>query len=1216
MRRVATALSLMLLASAARAFSPAVTTGAGLRLEIPELPLWTALGEPRDVVVRLTSLVDEPTAGQVRLSLTDTFRVVGDAAKPFALAAKESSSLTFQVTAGEGTYRAHYPVHATATFQRGGQPESLHAVLVVVAEPPAKPVAAPAASVIKADLGPLALAGLTPTRLWVTRDGQPGAREVAGSPSGDAETKAEFAVRRSVDRGGSRAAIAVHPPWSGGKIGTVAGEWSIALPTVRPITFTAGVAIRDTAPTEPASDGITVRVKVADATLFERHVASKTWTDISVDLSAFASKTIPLRLEVDPGPKRDTTCDGGYLGAPTVFCGPLPPTESAAAKAARAGKALDAARVARIGRRQAGAWQLKSEAGTTGVAIVWGPVGLPDAQIALATARGELVIDGLEIEISGAPLAQRLVGGGSGIAPAGDGFTWTRTIRYAGRDAVVVATIRPRGGVALDLGLTLNGGRDERGHPGFTRIALGPGSEAARRVLFGHGNVVQDSPGFRQGYGGFGLSTRYVGTEYPSGLSLVQAVDVIPDALEHSAARRQTTLVSRHDTVFTLIPSERGAFAGARVWRGINGLKAAAGVAQIAGRMCLDQWGGDYAKTAADLELATRYGLDDAVFVKHVWQRWGYDYRLPDIYPPAGNRDDFDKMVTAAKANGRLLCLHDNYIDFYPDADGFTYDHVAFGEDGQPHRAWLNEGREAQSYRWLPTAYQPFLERNLALVAKENGPTSYFIDVFSAIAPYDGYDRSGRYFTRQTTARAWGETFDRVRQVLGGPTISEAGTDALIGHLDAAQADHIGIRTARADFSMSLPCADAERVPWFDMAHHRRFVQLAGGLGPRYAGGQPDKLHGYGSDDYLTLTALCGRTPMSDGPFGRRAVMTYYLLSDLCRALEHQEMLTHEFVDDRVDRQRVTFDEGTVTVNRGDADWTVDGKVLPNYGMVAKVGQQQVDISRRGGVITAMASSLGRLFVDARPPDSNRHAVAPSVTRVEDLGGRRYRLTMIWDVQEPQLASVRPFIHMCGELAQLPGATKNGDILWQTGAGQVTPQMLGAKGRYEVKLEGELPAALRPGPVAIRYGLYDPTDGGRLELDAPSSGDGRFDGGTLNITGEGPVAKVGWTAPAAREPERANTARRIIDFGPVATNLAFRLTKATDQMELTLLPYTQAGTVVLHLDKLGAVGKVVSVEQLDLDGQPVTTVAPRTAGRDVTFETAARAFRYRVKLAP
>ena len=46
---------------------------------------------------------------------------------------------------------------------------------------------------------------------------------------------------------------------------------------------------------------------------------------------------------------------------------------------------------------------------------------------------------------------------------------------------------------------------------------------------------------------------------------------------------------------------------------------------------------------------------------------------------------------------------------------------------------------------------------------------------------------------------------------------------------------------------------------------------------------------------------------------------------------------------------------------------------------------------------------------------------------------------------------------------------------------------------------------------------------------ALSTGDGRYDGGQLTITGEGAATKIGWTAPGAREPERANTARRVIE---------------------------------------------------------------------------------------
>ena len=66
-------------------------------------------------------------------------------------------------------------------------------------------------------------------------------------------------------------------------------------------------------------------------------------------------------------------------------------------------------------------------------------------------------------------------------------------------------------------------------------------------------------------------------------------------------------------------------------------------------------------------------------------------------------------------------------------------------------------------------------------------------------------------------------------------------------------------------------------------------VPLAGGLGQRYAAGGDSTpapaVHSYASDDYLTNTVLGGRNPMCDGPFSRSAVMTYWLLHDLCAEL-------------------------------------------------------------------------------------------------------------------------------------------------------------------------------------------------------------------------------------------------------------------------------------------------------------------------------------------
>jgi len=742
------------------------------------------------------------------------------------------------------------------------------------------------------------------------------------------------------------------------------------LPQEKPIRFEAGLAIRDNAATEPPSDGVTFIVQVkpgggAPQTLASQHSTAKVWEELSVDLSAYAGQAIELILTGDPGPKRDTTCDSAFWGGPRIRVGEGLPKEAPAARQARAQQALRQARAARGGDGQAG-WQIRSEAGLAGAAVVPGPRGMTDAQIAFSTTGGEVVFDGFEVQIDGFDLSEVTMTQPNPAAPPNAGKHLVVAIMH-GRPIPIEASFTAADGT-LKIGWSMPGvTRDRRGEPRFTRLGLGAADVQTKRVYFGHGHVIEGAPRMTFGYGGFSLSTRYMGVEYANGLALVTASEPVPDRLEHDQAARKTSLIAHHDATFCFVPSERGAFAAARVWRLQSDLKASPDLPDLRGKMCLDQWGGDYAEAAKGLTLATAYGLDEAVFVKHVWQRWGYDYRLPDIYPPAGDRAGFDAMVKAAQLNGRLLALHDNYIDLYPDADGFTFDLVGFQENGQPRKAWYNKGRQAQSYKWHPDKFLPFLERNLALIEQHIKPDSYFIDVWSAAPGVDQYDRAGNFSSKMDDMRSRAVGFQRTRELLHGSTISEAGHDGLVGELAAAQADHLMVTPEGGEHVIAAKFTQWDRVPWFDMGHHGRFILYAGGLGGRYQGGQPTALHGYGSDDYLSLTVLGGRTPMCDGPFSRRTVSTYWLLQPICAELETQDMLAHRFDGDTVRRQEVTWSNGQVTVNRGPTDWTVDGRILPEYGFVAKAGNFSADISRRDGVISASVRGAGVFFADARP---------------------------------------------------------------------------------------------------------------------------------------------------------------------------------------------------------------------------------------------------------
>ena len=104
----------------------------------------------------------------------------------------------------------------------------------------------------------------------------------------------------------------------------------------------------------------------------------------------------------------------------------------------------------------------------------------------------------------------------------------------------------------------------------------------------------------------------------------------------------------------------------------------------------------------ATTAIGTQPKRFDALSVTGLLIRWsygitgsggGYDYRLPDIYPPnpmMGTLADFVELVQACKTNGVLFAPHDNYIDFYPDAEDFSYNTITFNPIGQPVRAYVS----------------------------------------------------------------------------------------------------------------------------------------------------------------------------------------------------------------------------------------------------------------------------------------------------------------------------------------------------------------------------------------------------------------------------------------------------------------------------------------------------------------------------------------------
>ncbi len=1198
----------------AMAFNGHIVTEGPLVLFIEEPASVTQIDQPVDVAVTLENTGAGPLEVDVRIGdLVDEWRVVGRTNRHVRIDSQAKTQMSFQIAASSGVLSALYPIHVYASFRHGGKDVTAHAIRIFKSDfetpvvssftPTGLPV-----NVLSAR-GVLPLWSLRTCRVtWQFFD-KPLAYMPVGWQGSSSESSAYLSIG-PVTRGATRQAITMHPPWRPAG-GTIFVEYRVTLPNMTPLTLTFANAIRDSTATEPASDGVTFRVWVDQQKLFERHTDSKLWLDGTADLSAYRGQTVLLRLESHPGPKRDTTCDSCFWAEPVLIAGPRPePTPEADRQQRR-----DAART--LVRAGEGEGALFSLADGYRAALLPGKAGLLDGAIAIGNREACVVFDGLRVSLLGyaagsSPSAVNLAGR-MDWADDGHCLNVTQPLELAGEKFDLTVRIRPEGN-----GLRIKVDCPKR----ITDFALGPADRKAPRVYYGHGYCIVEPQAFRAGFGGHNLSTSHVGFDFDEGLSLLVACDYPPDFLEVDPQSRTYALHTHLDATMTLVPSTAGAFDCAKKYRPLYDKKASPGFARKAGRFVFDIWGGHYAQIAKTMEEMIRYGLTDSLLTVHVWQRWGYDYRLPDIYPPLpslGTVEDMQRIARVCAEHDIPWGQHDNYIDFYPDAQGYSYDNICFTEDGKPIRAWLNEGRDAQSYRWRPDRFLPWLKRNLAIIKPNLQPTHYFIDVFTSIDCFDYYDRAGQYHSMLETRQCWGEAFAWIRDTLGGnaPMTSEAGDDQLIGYLDGADCQHLQLSPEYESFCNRLPCQDWERVPWYDAVLHDKFSLHGVGYSGRYQGGRSRQEHGIESDDYLSAEVLEGHAMMIDAEaFGRGAVRKYWLAQDFIRSIATDGIADVQFVDGDIHRQIITWQSGArVYVNRSDSDWHVAGKTLPQYGYYAINSQIESSVEKIGGVVVEQSRRPARWYFNARGfgPESQL-AIHPQAASVEYLGDRRFKLITNWQAHEPAPKDLHVFIHFTSD-----ESGRSDGIAFQSGG---SPSPGTSRWTDTIRLGDnwivQVPGQCGPGQYEILVGLWDPAGGRRYGLLGSDDGTMRHRLGTLVVEGTADrIDDIRLIQNSAAETGVAtwNTDRTLVDFGPAITPGAFRCERAQDGLVVTPLPHLGPIPVALRLTRFGLSGAdaVKSMTAIHPNGEAIRPVDFERAGDLLRFVTRRDEFAYRIR---
>lgn len=1119
--------------------------------------------------VTLTNKGAESIQGQLRLGVVDDWSFAPNEPTAFTLGVGEQKRQEFTLKCGPSTFNALYPVHAWAECNGF----SAHVVMIVETRLPDAPqperMAVWTPMTVAPDSAlPLWRAPVHRTLLNVFADNTVTVEPV-GWQGEDGSTRAWVNFDQTVDRGGARQAISVHPPWSGGRAGTALLEFPLVLPTETPLRLRFAYAIRthDAARGEPASDGVTFRVRVAPPeavpetfgeVLYERHSAAKEWQQAEVDLSAYAGKSICLQLETHPGPKQDTTCDQAYWGQPEVVAG-TPPEP----KLPTAPEGIHKV----IGKTD------------TGVEIrVWpGSRGLLDSVIGFCGSEKSLYFRGFEARVEGDPLQ--------------DGRSITRCISATEEQGA-------HGGYAVRHRFEgMKGAFELVGELWFEGNALraqfqlentpapqpwqllrledlvaGPWSESVSRVYAGTGNVLENPEAFSLGCDGHQLSTSFVGAEFISGMALVQGVNVPPERLEVNPREQRFSIHAAHSQTMTFIPAST-VWEGVKQWRALDVRPAAGGVEKLAGRFVFDLWGGRYGGSAEALKRAFHYGLTDSMVVWHNWQRWGYDYRLPDIFPPnpdLGTTEEFKNLADTCREAGVLFAPHDNYIDVYPDAEGYSYKNIAFTHGRHPVKAWLNEGRQAQSYRWRADVLRPYVERNLKLIRDAFAPSAYFIDVWSSIRPYDYWTQDGQFFDCVTTQNTWGELFAWIREYLGedAPQISESGHDQLIGWLDGAQTNHLRVEADAQGrdswFTWRVRAKDSERIPWLDAAYHDRFVLHGAGYDGRYRAGLDGRLHGIYSDDYMATEALTGHPAMVSEAFGRNVVRKYWLMHELGRALALRKIENVEFDGNNPHRQHVVWDNGAeVWVNRGAEDWTVGAHVLPQYGFYAQSpvegGALETAIERRGGTIAEWSRGPKCCYVNGR----TEPLVRVEVSKLHLSGDRTLDMTLDWHSALPLDMDWMVFVHFVNE---------KGEILFQGDHAPGVPATQW-KSAVQTSARAEIPAALPLDRcVELRVGLWRAGVGRCGCLEGLNDGSQGIRLGQVEWKAvEGRLTGIKWLPyPALEESyaDRINTNGGAVDFGGIQTTGACRIQPDGDSLVIMPLPESKTFAVTLEWEKL------------------------------------------------
>jgi len=1034
-----------------------------------------------------------------------------------------------------------------------------------------------------------------------------------------------------------RRARVLHCPWRAGT-GSVTLTYMLGLPNEKPVTLRFAIAMR--ADVVGQSDGVTFSAFVSDGQkqteLMREHYAKADWKEFRFDLSPFAGKKIAIGFQTEPGPEHDASFDFSMFGDPTVTVvrdeDPRPQLLSQIVESP-AYKATAAHNLTKLANDPInGVVPSTNDPHETEVARQDGGYTLAyrgdDCRFEYACPLRDGSPSGIEVRGFGETPFAPCQGGGIQFAPDKANPHLLRSPERAElvsdklEKGVVTAVWRYRlGDLTADVTWTFRlVGK---------ALAITADSDSPHVARLSLGQPL--NRGFRQG-----IFIPYLGATAwflrPQNAFVMSYLDWTKSMASRTQGNEAIYLPrldgarnKLHEEGYVAVSPELGEVLPNIPHPPSPYLKL------LAPKIMLDLWGGSYDRGAELLRTLKSYGVDHAAVIWHCWQRYGYDVKLPDHLPanPAlGGDEAMKRLAAAARDAGYPFSLHENYIDFYPDAPSYDPRDVVLNEKGEPSKAWYNSGTKVQSFALKASRMLHYAAQNSPEIHKRFGTTAAYLDVHTCVPPWHQVDydpKTDFAAAHHAKVLVHKQLFQYERDTHGGPLFGEGHNHFYwAGLVDGveAQVDGGEDRPLLLDFDLLKL---HPQMANHGMGYYERWLRT--GYATKWGVEAPTPAQ---LDNYRATEIAYGHA----GFVGSRVAYVPHLvwrehnlvspvqaLYGAAKATEILYEVGGKLVTasaaapvGTLDRVRVAYDSGLVVhVNLREADWQVGGHVLPQFGFLAEAPNLLAYTARRDGLIADYAEDAETLFADARtnvyrPWEEGLVAIEPRLKSLKDLGDGSFEISYEWAADGELPDDYTAFVHFVDR-----GAEEGEGIAFQNDHAPNPPTSQWRRGT--VVADGphrvQVPADQGVAAYDILVGLYR-REAGRVALRGLSVGQNRILVGRIGVERDGnrvkalkllPTDDVRGRQLAARRlfDERMNTAGKLIDFGKVRTDGSFKLYKRKGAF--TLLPYPRERDFAIELDlsTLAPGAKEARIEAFDAGGKSLGEVKHEMKGPCLVF---------------